>query len=33
MENVGWSMAERLKSFLCEDALKMAIRNLRLPWG
>ena len=24
MEIVGWSMAERLKSVLCEDALKMA---------
>jgi transposase InsO family protein len=27
MEIVGWSMSERLKSTLCEDALKMAIRN------
>ncbi len=26
MESVGWSMAERLKSVLCEDALKMATR-------
>ena len=29
MEIVGWSMSERLKSTLCEDALKMAIRNRR----
>ena len=33
MEIVGWSMSERLKSVLCEDALKMAIRNRRLPMG
>ena len=33
MEIVGWSMAERLKSILCEDALKMAIRSRRLPMG
>ena len=33
MEIVGWSMAERLKSVLCEDALKMAIRSRRLPMG
>ena len=33
MEIVGWSMAERLKSVLCEEALKMAIRNRRLPMG
>ena len=31
MEVVGWSMSERLKSTLCEDALKMAIRNRRAP--
>ena len=31
MEIVGWSMSERLKSVLCKDALKMAIRNRRLP--
>ena len=30
MEIVGWSMAERLKSVLCEEALKMAIRSCRL---
>ena len=29
MEIVGWAMSERLKSTLCEDALKMAIRNRR----
>ena len=29
MEIVGWSMSERLESTLCEDALKMAIRNRR----
>ena len=29
MEIVGWSMSEDLKSTLCEDALKMAIRNRR----
>ncbi len=33
MEIVGWSMFERLKSTLCEDALKMAIRNRRPPEG
>ena len=33
MEIVGWSMAERLKSILCEEALKMAIRSRRLPMG
>ena len=33
MEIVGWSMAERLKSVLCEEALKMAIRSRRLPMG
>ena len=33
MEIVGWSMAERLKSVLCEDALKIAIRSRRLPMG
>ena len=33
MEIVGWSMSERLKSTLCEDALKMAIRNRRPPPG
>ena len=33
MEIVGWSMSERLKSALCEDALKMAIRNRRPPIG
>jgi hypothetical protein len=33
MEIVGWSMSERLKSTLCEDALKMAIRNCRPPKG
>jgi putative transposase len=27
MEIVGWSMSERLKSILYEDALKMAIGN------
>lgn len=29
MEIVGWSMSHRLKSTVCEDALKMAIRNRR----
>lgn len=29
MEIVGWSMSDRLKSTLCEDALKMAIGNRR----
>lgn len=33
MEIVGWSMSERLKSTLCEDALNMAIRNRRPPTG
>ena len=33
MEIAGWSMSERLKSTLCEDALKMAIRNRRPPKG
>lgn len=33
MEIVGWSMSERLKSTLCEDALKMAIRNRRPSTG
>ncbi len=33
MDIVGWSMSERLKSILCEDALKMAIRNRRPPPG
>ena len=33
MEIVGWSMSERLKSTLCEDALKMVIRNRRPPRG
>ncbi len=33
MEIVGWSMSERLKSTLCEDALTMAIRNRRPPKG
>ena len=33
MEIVGWAMSERLKSTLCEDALKMAIRNRRPPPG
>ncbi|MGI9419510.1 MAG: IS3 family transposase [Geminicoccaceae bacterium] len=32
-EIVGWSISERLKSTLCEDALKMAIRNRRPPRG
>ena len=31
MEIVGWSMSGRLKSTLCEDALKMAIANRRPP--
>ena len=31
MEIVGWSMSNHLKSTLCEDALKMAIRNRRPP--
>ncbi|MEM8597285.1 MAG: IS3 family transposase [Pseudomonadota bacterium] len=30
-EIAGWSMSERLKSTLCEGALKMAIRNRRPP--
>lgn len=29
MEIVGWAMSNSLKSTLCEDALKMAIRNRR----
>ncbi len=33
MEIVGWSMSDRLKSTLCEDALKMAICNRRPPPG
>ena len=33
MEIVGWSISERLKSVLCGDALKMAIRYRRLPMG
>ena len=33
MEIVDWSMSERLKSTLCEDALTMAIRNRRPPRG
>ncbi len=33
MEIIGWSIPERLKSTLCEDALKMAIRNRRPPMG
>ena len=33
MEIVGWSMSDRLKSTLCEDALKMAIRNRQPPTG
>lgn len=33
MEIVGWSMSERLKSTLCEDALTMAIRNRQPPRG
>ncbi len=33
MEIVGWSMSDRLKSTVCEDALKMAIRNRRPPRG
>lgn len=33
MEIVGWSMSQRLKSTLCEDALKMAIRNRQPPKG
>ena len=33
MEIVGWSMSHRLKSTVCEDALKMAIRNRRAPRG
>jgi putative transposase len=32
-EIVGWSMDARLKSRLCENALKMAIRNRRPPRG
>ena len=31
MEIVGWSRSDRLKGTLCEDALKTAIRNRRLP--
>lgn len=31
MEIVGWSMSERLKRTLCEDAPKMAIRNRGPP--
>ena len=33
MEIVGWSMSERLKSSLCEDAMKMAIRTRRPQKG
>ena len=33
MEIVGWSMSERLKSTLCLDALKMALRNRRPAKG
>ena len=33
MEIVGWSMSDRLKGTLCEDALKTAIRNRRPPKG
>ncbi len=33
METVGWSMFDRLKSTLCEDALNMAIRNRRPSRG
>lgn len=33
MKIVGWSMSERLKSTLYEDALKMAIRNRWPPEG
>ena len=33
MEIVGWSMSDRLESTVCEDALKMAIRNGRPPRG
>ena len=33
MEIVGWSMSERLKRALCEDTLKMAIRNRWPPTG
>ena len=33
MEIVGWSMATSLKSTICEEALKMAIRNRRPPRG
>ena len=33
MEIVGWSMSQRLKSTLCEDALKMATRNRQPPPG
>ena len=32
-EIVGWSMDTRLKGRLCENALKMAIRNRRPPRG
>lgn len=31
MKIVGWSMSERLKSTLCEEALKIAIGNRRPP--
>jgi putative transposase len=33
MEIVGWSMSTSLKSTICEDALKMAIRDRRPPRG
>lgn len=33
MEIVGWSMSERLRSTLCEAALRMAIRNRRPAKG
>jgi len=33
MEIVGRSMSERLESALCEEALKMAIRNRRPASG
>ena len=33
MEIVGWSMSERLKSVLCEEALKMATAAAGCPWG
>lgn len=32
-EIVGWSMSDRLKSTLFEDALKMAVHNRRPPRG